>query len=353
MSSSSSSSNRSPEPTPFSIALAASATAGGLEPWLTYPMEYIKSLQQLRYSIRPSHLNNLHQSNALEATTRSVLQAISDREGRQANKTALSQQKGEGIIQPRQYVGLFNTAKSVWQRDGLKGFYRGVGVVSLGGIAKSTVRMGTYDRLKKALQMPDGSLSGGRSLIAGVGAGLAETLIVVIPSETIKTKVIHATTLPRSHPFQQISQNSFRAIHTLRDLGGGKLLYAGLTATLARQMASAMVRFGTYQSLKNIVGGSMRPGQKLPSGITFGLGAISGMATVFTTMPFDVVKTRMQSLGGRTRYRGTIDCLLQTIREEGARALWRGSTMRLGRLTFSGAITFTVYEEITSLAGYN
>lgn len=345
----SSSSNRSSEPTPFSIALIASATAGGLEPWLTYPMEYIKSVQQLRYSIRPSHLINTNHTTALEATTRSVLQAISDREGRQANKTA----NAEGIIQPRQYAGLLNTTKSIWQRDGLKGFYHGVGIVSLGGIAKSTIRMGTYDRLKKSLQMPDGSLSGGRSLIAGVGAGLAETLLVVVPSETIKTKVIHATLLPTNHPFQQISQSSFKAIHTLRDLGGGKLLYAGLTATLARQMASAMVRFGTYQSLKNIVGGSMRPGQKLPSGITFGLGAVSGMATVFTTMPFDVVKTRMQSLGARTRYRSTINCLVQIVREEGIRTLWRGSTMRLGRLTFSGAITFTVYEEITSLAGYD
>lgn len=346
----SSSSNRSTNPAPFSISLAASAAAGGLEPWLTYPMEYIKSVQQLRYSIRPSHLINTHHTNALEATTRSVLQAISDREGRQASKASSNP---EGIIQPRKYAGLLNTTRDIWQRDGMKGFYRGVGVVSLGGIAKATVRMGTYDRLKKSLQMPDGSLSGGRSLIAGVGAGLAETLLVVVPSETVKTKVIHATTLPRNHPFQQISHNSFKAIHTLRDLGGNKLLYAGLTATLARQMASAMVRFGTYQSLKNIVGGSMRPGQKLPSGITFGLGAISGMATVFTTMPFDVVKTRMQSLGARTRYSSTINCLVQIVREEGIRTLWRGSTMRLGRLTFSGAITFTIYEEITSLAGYD
>jgi len=123
--SSSSSSNRSPAPTPFSVALAASATAGGLEPWLTYPMEYIKSVQQLRYSIRPSHLSNTHHTTALEATTRSVLQAISDREGRQASKTG----NAEGIIQPRQYAGLLNTTRSIWQRDGLKGFYRGVGQI--------------------------------------------------------------------------------------------------------------------------------------------------------------------------------------------------------------------------------
>jgi solute carrier family 25 citrate transporter 1 len=243
--------------------------------------------------------------------------------------------------------------QDVWRRHGWKGFYRGVAIASTGGFAKSMTRMGMYDRLKRSLQSPDGSLTGGRALLAGIGAGLTETVVVVVPMETAKTKLIHATLLPRDHAFYSMSNSSMNAVRTLHSIGGMRVLYAGLTATLLRQMTAAMTRFGTYQSLKNIVGGSVRPGQKLPSGITFGLGAISGVATVAVTMPFDVVKTRMQSIGARQRYRNTWWCMVQTVQEEGMRTLWRGSTMRLCRLTLSGAVTFFVYEEMISLAGHS
>lgn len=330
----SSSANAPPAPS-LSMVLAASATAGGLEPLLTYPLEYIKTRQQLQSSIRSSHLRKAPLADHLSATTRSVLETISERDRGAQRRT-----------------GIVGVAQDAWKSDGYKSFYRGVGIVSAGGMAKSVVRMGVYDRLKRALQTADGGLSGGRSLIAGIGAGMAETLLVVVPTETVKTKIVQATTLPKEHDFHKASKSSLEAVRTLSSVGGARVMYAGLTATLCRQMSSAMIRFGTYQTLKNLVGGSMRPGQKLPSGITFGLGALSGMATVFSTMPFDVVKTRMQSIGARARYRNTWWCLVHTVQDEGLRTLWRGSTMRLCRLPLSGAITFTVYEEIISLAGY-
>lgn len=141
------------------------------------------------------------------------------------------------------------------------------------------VRLSTYSRLKKALQAPDGSLSGSRSLLAGLGAGIAEAFLVVIPTETIKTKIVHSTTLANP-PFQSSSTNSYAAFRTLTQNGGLRAIYSGVSATICRQALSSMVRFGTYTSLKNLVQGSARPGQKLPSGVTFGIGALAGAATV-------------------------------------------------------------------------
>lgn len=84
----------------------------------------------------------------------------------------------------------------------------------------------------------------------------------------------------------------------------------------------------------------------------------------------------MQSISARSRYRNTFWCLIHTAQEEGLTALWRGSTMRLCRLSLSGAVVFTIvslnqpflctllqlltssvlliksqYEEVVSLAG--
>jgi hypothetical protein len=49
-------------------------------------------------------------------------------------------------------------------------------------------------------------------------------------------------------------------------------------------------------------------------------------------MPFDTVKTRMQSLQAKSEYKNTLDCVVKTVRYEGVRSLWNGSTVRLGRL---------------------
>ncbi|OBR05344.1 Mitochondrial carrier protein [Colletotrichum higginsianum IMI 349063] len=64
-------------------------------------------------------------------------------------------------------------------------------------------------------------------------------------------------------------------------------------------------------------------------------------------MPFDNIKTRMQSVNAR--YKGMLDCAAQTLREDGVLAFWRGTSPRLVRLTLSSGITFTVYDQVVRL----
>ena len=58
---------------------------------------------------------------------------------------------------------------------------------------------------------------------------------------------------------------------------------------MMRQGANSAVRFTTYATLKQFVQGTARPGQQLPSAITFGIGGIAGLVTVYTTMPLELV----------------------------------------------------------------
>jgi len=58
---------------------------------------------------------------------------------------------------------------------------------------------------------------------------------------------------------------------------------------MMRQGANSAVRFTTYATLKQFVQGTARPGQQLPSAITFGIGGIAGLVTVYTTMPLEYV----------------------------------------------------------------
>jgi len=95
----------------------------------------------------------------------------------------------------------------------------------------------------------------------------------------------------------------------------------------------------------------VRPGQTLPSAITFGIGGLAGLVTVYTTMPLDVIKTRMQSLDARRQYRNSFHCAYRIFTEEGLLRVWTGTTPRLARLVLSGGIVFTVYENIIRVIG--
>lgn len=59
-------------------------------------------------------------------------------------------------------------------------------------------------------------------------------------------------------------------------------------------------------------------------------------------MPLDVVKTRMQSLEASKNYRNSLVCAASIFKHEGMKTFWSGAVPRLGRLSLSGAIVFTV-----------
>jgi hypothetical protein len=58
----------------------------------------------------------------------------------------------------------------------------------------------------------------------------------------------------------------------------------------------------------------------LPAGIC------SGATKLIVGHPFDTIKIRMQTEGGMGRFKGPMDCLKETIRKEGVRALYKGAT---------------------------
>jgi len=102
---------------------------------------------------------------------------------------------------------------------------------------------------------------------------------------------------------------------------------------MARQGANSAVRFGVYSTLSDMAKARMAPGAKLPATYSFGIGALAGIITVYTTMPLDVVKTKMQGLRAKELYSGAFDCAWKVFKTEGVLAFWKGATPRLARLS--------------------
>ncbi|OCF72761.1 solute carrier family 25 (mitochondrial citrate transporter), member 1 [Kwoniella mangroviensis CBS 8886] len=272
--------------------LLAGAIAGGTEAFVTFPLESLKT--QLQFG-------------ALEG-----------------GKQLTPYQALRGTIQQR----------------GIAGLYAGVTPVIIGNAVKAGVRFTTYDQFKSLLKDDEGKLTAPRSMLAGLGAGMSEAIIAVTPSETIKTKMIEDSKLA-----QPRFKGTSHAVSTIIKEEGWLGIYRGVGPVMLRQGANSAVRFSSYSTLKQLAQGSVVPGTQMPGWMTFGIGATAGVITVYCTMPFDVIKTRMQSLRARTEYKSSLHCAYRVITEEGFFKLWKGTVPRLGRLVMSGGIIFTVYEK--------
>ncbi|KAG7890505.1 uncharacterized protein OGAPODRAFT_99703 [Ogataea polymorpha] len=231
---------------------------------------------------------------------------------------------------------------SVAKTQGPSALYVGCPAFVIGNTAKASVRFLGFDAIKKQLADQDGKLSGPRGVLAGLGAGLLESVVAVTPAEAIKTAMIDdkRSATPKY-------QHGFGTLRLLKDLGF-KGLYQGVVPVALRQGSNSAVRLGAYNSFKTLLqqASGTKPNEPLSSQLTFLLGAFAGVVTVYTTMPIDTVKTRMQGLGSDKLYTGTLDCFVKIFKEEGLMTFWKGATPRLGRLILSGGIVFTIYEKM-------
>jgi solute carrier family 25 citrate transporter 1 len=142
---------------------------------------------------------------------------------------------------------------------------------------------------------------------------LTEAVLIVTPMETVKVKFIHDQRLvkPNYHGF-------FHGIREIIRTDGIRGTYQGLTATMLKQGSNQAIRFFVMESLKDQYRKyTMKgPNAPVPVIITGIFGLIAGAASVFGNTPLDVIKTRMQSLES-SKYKNTLDCAIQIMRNEG------------------------------------
>ncbi|SCW04470.1 LAFE_0H14246g1_1 [Lachancea fermentati] len=243
---------------------------------------------------------------------------------------------------------IYRTAKT----QGIGSIYVGCPAFIVGNTAKAGVRFLGFDAIKNVLRDPKtGELSGPRGVVAGLGAGLLESVVAVTPFEAIKTALIDdkQSASPRYH---NNGRGILRNYSTLVYDQGFMGLYRGVLPVSMRQAANQAVRLGCYNKIKTLIQDyTNSPKDKpLTSGLTFVVGAFSGVVTVYATMPIDTVKTRMQSLNS-SKYTSTFNCFARIFKEEGLKTFWRGATPRLGRLVLSGGIVFTIYEKVLVVLG--
>ncbi|EED23360.1 tricarboxylate transport protein, putative [Talaromyces stipitatus ATCC 10500] len=277
------------------VSLIAGGVAGGVEAMCTYPFEFAKTRLQLRDSPSTS-----------------------------ASSTTPKQMTRNPLILIRDIVRI----------EGISALYTGCTTLVVGTAFKASVRFLTFDSIKNALADEKGHLSKSSGILAGMMAGCVESVVAVTPTERIKTALIDDAKGPKRF------RSTTHGIQLLiREQGLRRGLYQGLIPTTMKQSATSAVRMGTYNMLKESAKHYNIP---LNGVTTFGIGSVAGIITVYATQPFDTIKTRVQG----TQKATINDAVADVLREAGPKGLWKGSTMRLGRLFLSGGIVFSVYEQV-------
>jgi len=156
-----------------------------------------------------------------------------------------------------------------------------------------------------------------------------------------------------SHPLDvikvrmQIESKRASALETAAKVFKERSMFAGLSASLARQAVYSSVRFGIYDMLKR-----GRTDTSMLQNISFGLTA-GGIGAVVAN-PLDLTLVRMQadaklSISERRNYRNVFEGVYRISRLEGIPSLWRGASPTCARAMVITASQFAVYDKIKHL----
>ncbi|CAD2216633.1 mitochondrial carrier protein [Angomonas deanei] len=279
----------------------------------------------------------------------------------------------------RQPSSFVSSAKAIWRGEGMKGFYRGIGVTTLGAAPGVALYLTSYDYLSRYWlgrqaayeELPSPTLfqSCVRHtpkevvyLTCGFGAEAVSCLFWV-PIDVTKERL-------QSQPpsLKNRYRNSLDALRVIHRHEGVLGLYKGYLSTLGSFGPFSAIYFVTYEflqkRLRQLSDGSDASESTSTSFLyaTLSGGAANTFASLCTN-PLELVKTRLQVqravLGDHKasavssklfhyHYTGLVDGLVHIAKEEGVRGLWRGVWCRAAFTAPNAALTMSFYEVLKS-----
>jgi solute carrier family 25 phosphate transporter 23/24/25/41 len=260
---------------------------------------------------------------------------------------------------PLERVKLMSQAgqtKHVWtlmtdvvQAEGWRGLWRGNTANVIRVIPNKGVLLMCSDMYKATVSSLLPAANG--ATISSVAGGLAgiTAVLATYPLELVRTRMAYRIC-------EGAMRNQYASIlSTLRSvvLTNGPLgLYAGIGMTLVGTLPFEAIKFGTYDTLKQLFPRDA-DGRIGPMG-TLLTGATAGALAHTLTYPLDTIRRRMQISGatGVATYTGVGQCCRLMLEKEGAGAFFYGLAPTVIRSLPNLGIQFLMYETIKAALGF-
>lgn len=232
--------------------------------------------------------------------------------------------------------GMLYTFYSVARREHIVGLWRGL----VPSLSRCVPGIGMYFCALHGLAQTFGSEdpSMGESVLMGVCARTVVG-ITLLPVTVLKARF-------ESGVFKYNSM--LHAFISIWKSEGGKGLYSGMLATVARDAPFSGLYLMFYTKIKRLAKFELGT-PELSSTETFVCGAFAGILASVLTQPADVVKTRLQLYPHQ--YKSNGDAVISILKINGVTGLFKGIVPRTLRRTLMAALSWTVYEQLSNELG--
>ncbi|KJE90615.1 EF-hand domain-containing protein, variant [Capsaspora owczarzaki ATCC 30864] len=293
----------------------------------------------------------IHQSHCIVASnlprlTRSLTQSLnlSPIDSRTHMKHVDTQIKLTPTAAQEQAPTVWRSLVHIFKTEGLMGYFKGNGTNVIRMIPYSAVQFAAYEQYKKLLltyPSPVDDLNTPRRLFAGAMAGIT-SVCATYPLDLIRTRLSAQGEGP-DRKYKGI-YDCLRTI--LREEGGARGLFRGLSPTLMGVAPYVALNFTVYESIKRWLLDQMQV-KELSVPVRLLCGALAGATAQSITYPFDVIRRRMQMKGcsgPSFAYTSTLNAFTTIIRVEGVRGLYKGMVPNCLKVAPSMSISFVMYE---------
>ncbi|KKZ63381.1 hypothetical protein EMCG_02312 [[Emmonsia] crescens] len=198
--------------------------------------------------------------------------------------------------------------------------------------------------LKKATNPPvaESAIKSLVHLFAGAVGGLT-TAFLTSPLDVLRTRLqsdFYKSTVdkktrpialrPLSAPVHHLHE-TFRILFSIHRVEGWRSLFKGLGPNLLGVVPASAIKFYTYGNCKRFISENNICAEDGVLGHTISA-ATAGIVTGTATNPIWLIKTRLQLDSSRQnasppiprRYKNSLDCIRQVVRQEGFKGLYRG-----------------------------
>ena len=247
--------------------------------------------------------------------------------------------------------GILGSLSAIVRNEGFSRLYRGIAPPIMMEAPKRALKFSTNEQYTQMLkqsvpQSVQQSHKWAVPVLSGMLAGTTEAFLVV-PFELVKIRLQDPQAATK---YKSTMDCVMKIVRDEGVLTFGK----GLESTIWRHASWSGVYFGVIGSLKSMesmkrmrLNKDGQTDKARSMGVDFLAGLVGGTLATTCNTPFDVVKTRIQNNIAPYRSMWTLPALVVVAKNEGVRALWKGYTAKVLRLGPGGGLMLVMFQTVS------
>jgi len=237
------------------------------------------------------------------------------------------------------YSGIGSTIKSIYTNEGFGGLYKGIKPAYMRELIYSSLRLGLYEPFKKLFKAEGKDVPIWKKFVSGSSAGLCAAC-AANPVDYLKIRMQNWE--GESKPVTW----HFKTVMAEAGIAG---FYRGVQITMVRAMIINGTKLSTYDQIKTTL---KKIGYKDGLFLQFSCSMTAGFFMASVSAPFDLSRTRVFSQDAKNpKYKGLVDCLVKTVKNEGPKGLYKGFLPMWGRMGPFTVIQLVTWEQLRKSFG--